>query len=216
MSPGYTLLGQPGWGSALAEAALTLCELPFSYEKVEMGGGEKAREKLTRHNPLGEIPTLILPNGETLTESAAIMLYLADIAPGARLVPLTPGKQRMDFLRWLAFLVSAIYPTFTYGDEPSRYVSGRASQDELRAATDALRLRHWTLFEAAIDPAPWALGEFTALDLYVAVMVHWRPRKGWFTTHCPKIDAVADAALALPKLRPVWAHNGFIGSASAP
>lgn len=210
MSQGYKLFGQPGWGSALVEAALTLCDLPFTYETVDMAGGEKAREKLTRLNPLGEIPTLILPSGQILTESAAIMLYLADVAPGAGLVPLAPGKQRTDFLRWLAFLVAAIYPTFTYGDEPSRYVSGKAAQDELRAATDALRLRHWTCVEAAIDPKPWVLGEFTALDIYVAVMVHWRPRKSWFTANCPKLDRVADAALALPKLRPVWEHNEFV------
>lgn len=210
MSERCTLFGQPGWGSALVEAALTLCDLPFTYETVDMTGDKKAREKLTHLNPLGEIPTLILPSGETLTESAAIMLYLADIVPGAGLVPLAPGKQRMKFLRWLAFLVAAIYPTFTYGDEPSRYVSGKTAQDELRAATDALRLRHWTRFEAAIDPKPWILGEFTALDIYVAVMVHWRPRKNWFATNCPKLDAIADAALALPKLRPVWEHNKFI------
>ena len=210
MSRGYTLLGQPGWGSALVEAALTLCDLPFTYEKVDMRGDKKALEKLLRLNPLGEVPTLVLPGGEILTESAAIMLDLADVAPGAGLVPLNAGTRRMHFLRWLAFLVSAVYPTFTYGDVTSRYVSGKTAQDELRAATDALRLRLWAYFEALIDPKPWILGEFTALDIYVTVMVHWRPRKSWFETNCPKLDAVAVAGLALPKLKPVWEHNEFI------
>ena len=133
MSTGsYTLLGQAGWGSALVEAALTLADLPFAFEVVEPRGGAAEREKLLRYNPLGEVPTLILPDGKVMTESAAIMLHLADLAPGAGLVPLVPGERRSEFLRWLVFLVAAIYPTFTYGDVPSRYVSGKAAQDELQ------------------------------------------------------------------------------------
>jgi len=214
VSPGsYTLLGSPGWGSALVEAALTHCDLRFAYEAIDMKGGAAARGKLTRINPLGEVPTLVLPGGETMTESAAIMLYLADVAPGAGLVPLTPGARRTQFLRWLAFLVAAIYPTFTYGDDPSRYLTSKAAQDELRAATDAIRTRHWSQLEAALSPDPWVLGGFTALDIYVTVMVHWRPGKAWFQANCPKLDAVAEAGLALPKLRSVWEHNKFIGGA---
>jgi GST-like protein len=209
----YTLLGQPGWGSALVEAALTLCDLPYAFEKVDMRGGGAEFQKLTRLNPLGEIPTLVLPSGEALTESAAIMLYLADVAPDAGLVPLAPGRLRTTFLRWLVFLAAAVYPTFTYGDVTSRYVSEKKAQDELRAVTDALRLRRWLQFEAAIHPEPWILGGFTALDIYVTVMVHWRPGKSWFAANCPKLDAVADAGLALPKLKAVWEHNEFLRAA---
>jgi GST-like protein len=210
---GYTLFGQPGYGSALVEAAMTLCDLPYTFETVKMTGSAVAREKLTRINPLGEIPTLVLPSGQTLTESAAIMLHLADLAPGAGLVPLAPGKTRTAFLRWLVFLVAAVYPTFTYGDFPSRFVSAKTTQDELRAATDALRLRQWSQFEAAINPEPWVLGGFTALDIYVTVMVHWRPRRSWFAANCPKLDAIASAALALPKLKKVWERNEYIRAA---
>jgi GST-like protein len=207
----YTVLGCPGWGSALVEAALTLCDLPFTVEAIDMKGGPAPRARLTRLNPLGEVPTLLLPGGEIMTESAAIMLHLADIAPGAGLVPLDPGARRSKFLRWLVFIVAAIYPTFTYGDDPSRYVSGKAAQDELRAATDAAKSRHWSQLEAAFNPDPWLLGDFTALDIYVTVMVHWRPGKVWFQANCPKLDAVANEGLKLPKLRGVWEHNKFIG-----
>jgi GST-like protein len=213
MSQGtYTLIGQPGWGSALTEAALTLAQLPFDFETVEVRGSSAEREPLTRRNPLCEVPTLVLRSGKVMTESAAIMLHLADIAPAAGLVPLTPGERRDEFLRWLAFLVAAIYPTFTYGDVTSRYVSGKVAQDELRASTDAARQRYWSVFEAAIRPSPWALGDFTALDIYVTVMVHWRPGRSWFKANCPKLDAIAENGLALPKLEGVWERNKFIPS----
>jgi len=206
----YTLLGQPGWGSVLAEAALTWADLPFTFERVEVRGTPAEREKLTRHNPLCEVPTLVLPSGKVLTESAAIMLHIADAAPAAGLVPLLPGEHRTEFLRWLIFVVAAIYPTFTYGDVPSRYVGSKEAQDELRASTEAAKKRCWSVLEAAITPSPWTLGEFTALDIYVTVMVHWRPGKAWFRENCPKLDAIADAGLALPKLKGVWEHNEFL------
>ena len=57
------------------------------------------------------------------------------------------------------------------------------------------------------------MGGFTALDIYVTVMVHWRPGKRWFVANCPELDAVAEAGLALPKLRSVWEHNKFVGGA---
>jgi GST-like protein len=205
----YKLLGQAGWGSALAEAALTLAERPFVFEAVEVRGTPAEREALTRYNALCEVPTLVLPSGKVMTESAAIMLHLADVAPGAGLVPLAAGERRDEFLRWLAFLVAAIYPTFTYGDVPSRYVSGKTAEDDLVASTDAARQRYWSLFEAAITPSPWALGDFTALDIYVTVMVHWRPGRSWFKASCPKLDAIAERGLALPKLKGVWEHNKF-------
>jgi GST-like protein len=208
LSP-YTLYACPGWGSALVEAALTLCDLPFAIEPVDMKGGPAARQKLVRVNPLGEVPTLILPDGTIMTESAAIMLYLADLAPGTGLVPFEPGPRRTAFLRWLVFIVAAIYPTFTYGDDPSRWVKGKVGQDDLKASTDAARERHWSWFEAAINPDPWILGGFSALDIYVCVMVHWRPGRGWFEANCPKLVGIAKAGLALPRLKGVWERNKF-------
>jgi GST-like protein len=64
------------------------------------------------------------------------------------------------------------------------------------------------LFEAEIGSGPWVLGEcFSALDVYVGVMSHWRPRREWFAAHCPKLDAVAANVVALPALAPVWKRN---------
>jgi len=209
----YRLIGAPGWGSALVEAALALCDLPCVVEDVEVRASGPGRERLLRANPLGEVPTLVLPNGEVMTESAAIMLYLADIVPHAGLVPLMPGDRRTAFLRWLVFLVAAVYPTFTYGDVTSRYVSGEAAQEELRASTNAARRKLWSQLESAVSPAPWMLAGFTALDIYVTVMVHWRPGKAWFVANCPKLHAVAEAGLALPKLGAVWRRNNFIAAA---
>ncbi len=189
----YTLLANPGTGSAIVEAALELAGLPYAIETVDPWTAGASRERLRALNPLLQVPTLLLPDGSVMTESAAMVLLVADRAPAAGLAPATDDAARPAFLRWLIFLVGSLYPTFTFGDDPSRWVGDAAARDQL---------------EEALDPAPWCLGAtFSALDLYVGVMTHWRPRRAWFAEHCPVLHRVAQAVDGEARLRKVWARN---------
>jgi GST-like protein len=153
------------------------------------------------------VPTLILPDGQVMSESAAITLLLADLAGNDSLVPRPGAPERAAFLRWLVFIVANIYPTFTYADDPARFVSVSPARDPFRAATDAYAQRLWKQVESQAR-APWFLGErFSALDIYVSVMTRWRPRRGWFETETPKLFAIAHRADVRPELAEVWKRN---------
>jgi GST-like protein len=128
-----------------------------------------------------------------------------EMAPQAGLVPPQGSPERAKFLRWLAFIIAAIYPTFTYGDDPARWLAEGTDPGQLREATDRQRERSWRQVESAVAGAPWFLGErFSALDIYLGAMTHWRPRKDWFRTECPKVFAVATAAEEIPALKPLY------------
>lgn len=203
------LHGQPGWGSAIVEAQLAFYGLPFRFEAVgDLFDSAEARERLRPLNPLAQVPVLVLPDGRVLTESAAITLHLADLTGRDDLVPGPQAAERPDFLRWLVFLVANLYPTFTYADDPSRFVKAdEAVQQAFRAEVDAYAQRLWGHVEAAAV-GPWFLGtRLSALDVYLAVMTRWRPRRVWFAAHAPKLLAAADAAAALPAVAPVMARN---------
>lgn len=204
----YTLWGRAGWGSTLVEAQLVWYGLPFRFEPVgDLLRDPDSRIRLQRVNPLAQVPTLILPDGQIMSESAAITLLLADIAGSDSLVPAPGAPQRAAFLRWLVFIVANIYPTFTYADDPARFVSVSAARDPFRAATDAYAQRLWKQVEAHAR-APWFLGDrFSALDIYLSVMTRWRPRRGWFETETPKLFAIAHRVDARPELVEVWKRN---------
>jgi GST-like protein len=204
----HTLYARPGWGSVLVEAQLAWYGLPYTVEDVDdLFKSASAREALARVNPLAQLPTLVLPDGAVMTESAAITLLLADRRDGDALAPKPGDPQRAAFLRWLIFIVANIYPTFTYADEPSRFVPGEDAQKGFRANVDAHAQRLWRMVEDAAS-SPWFLGErFSALDIYVAAMTRWRPQRAWFAERCPRLHAIALAADAEPKLRPVWRRN---------
>jgi GST-like protein len=204
----YRLFARPGWGSALVETQLAWYCLPYEIEDVDdLFKSTTARERLRPVNPLAQVPTLLLPDGQVMTESAAITLHLADAMQSADLVPGPGENARPAFLRWLVFLVANVYPTFTYADDPARFVEGEAAQQAFETNVSAYRERLWRQVEA-VAGAPWLLGpRFSALDIYIAIMTRWRPRRGWFEAECPRLYGVALRADGEPRLAAVWRRN---------
>jgi GST-like protein len=208
VSGGYTLWGRPGWGSAIVEAQLDWYGLPFAYETVgDLFKDPDAKARLQKVNPLAQVPTLVMPDGSVMSESAAITLLLADVTGSEQLVPGPGAPERQKFLRWLVFLVANIYPTFTYADDPARFVAVNAARDPFRAAADAYAQRLWRQVESEAG-APWFLGErFSAIDIYLDVMTRWRPRRGWFEAETPKLFAIARKTDQRPELKETWRRN---------
>ncbi|RXH24992.1 MULTISPECIES: glutathione binding-like protein [Bradyrhizobium] len=75
-------------------------------------------------SPKGAVPVLVLDNGERLTESAAVLQYIADLNPKSGLAPRPGDVDRYRLQEWLSFIGSEIhkaflFPTFWYKDDGS-------------------------------------------------------------------------------------------------
>ncbi|MDX7986367.1 glutathione S-transferase family protein [Xenorhabdus sp. 12] len=194
MNQPYTLFGCQNCGSTIVAAALQLTGLAWNYEEADYDVDSPARDRLFALNPLGQVPTLVLPNNEIMTESAAIILWLHEQAPQAKLVPSRGSSLYPYFLRWLMFINTAIYPTFTYGDFPAKWLPQNTHPEQLEEGISPHRQKLWLqLASASSHSGPWFLGEnFSALDLYITVMCNWKPGRSWFKQHCPKLIEVAE------------------------
>ncbi len=200
------LYAVPGWGSAIVEAMLALvgerCDI-VDVEGFDRPGA--AQERLAAVNPLRQVPTLELDDGEVLTETAAIALWLAE--RHAELAPPRGTAAYRRFLRLLVWLVANVYPTFTYGDYPERWTP--SAPDALVAATDAHRERLYRWLEDQVA-GPYVLGaQPSALDCYAAVMIDWRPRRDWFARYTPRLYVAALAMRRDPRLAAAMARNGL-------
>lgn len=206
------LYGVRGWGSGITEAMLCLADIP--YEFIDVEGFDQpgpAQDRLRAINPLGQVPALVLDDGTVMTETAAIALLLADSHPA--LAPPRDTPERAFFYRLLIWLVANVYPTFTYGDYPERWAP--SSPTELVAATDRHRQSLYLWLEGQVRE-PFVLGDaVSALDIYIAAMVNWRPRAAWFRESTPKLARIADRASALPSLALVMRANGWSGDNNA-
>ena len=91
MSGGYVLYSAAGSGGVAVEAALTL--MGQQYELIEamtFGPGAPDGDAVQAANPMRQVPALVLPDGQVMTESAAILIRLGELHPEAGLVPGLP------------------------------------------------------------------------------------------------------------------------------
>ncbi|MBP5851911.1 glutathione S-transferase family protein [Citrobacter sp. AN-PRR1] len=200
--------GVPGWGSAISEVMLTLAEIPYSF--IDVDGFDRdgpSRELLKKMNPLCQVPTLILENGNVMTETAAIALMILDRCP--ELAPPVGHAERQQFQRLLIWLVANVYPTFTYADYPQRWVPDAAAQLKKNCIEYRKSLYMW--LNDQLSAEPYAFGDqLTLLDVYIAVMRTWGPGHDWFQDNTPNISAIADAVCQHPQLRTVLKNNKII------
>jgi GST-like protein len=204
----YELIASKGCGSAIIEMALQLAGLPHKVTTIPYLTPGPERDRLLRINPLGQVPTLLLPDGTVMTESAAMVLHINDAAPQAGLVPSVGDPSRARFLNLLVVLVAAIYPTFTFGDDPKVWDLSDEAASTFRAATDSRRVQIWQHIETTLAPAPYAFGSrMSAADLYLATMTLWKPRREWFAENCTRIMKAVDATMQNPVVREVLDRN---------
>ncbi len=204
----FRIYGAQGSGSVPIEAALTLLGLP--YEIIERAPLKEVLtdEAVFKVNPLGQTPAMLMPGGEVMTESAAILIWLADRYPTLRLAPGLLDRHRPAFLRWMAYVSSAIYALYWIRDDPSRLTPDLEQQALIKSRTADRIADCWAMMEAQITPGRYLLGDqLGVLDLYVTTVSRWGPRRRRFYEAAPKMAEVVRRVDADPRLKAFWAKR---------
>jgi len=171
----YTLYGKKGSGSASTEAALEIIGAPYRIVETASWATNAAFDELLQINPLGQIPTLVLPDGSVLSESAAILLHLGSAHAESGLLP-TDSSARAQAMRGLVFIAANCYAAISVIDFPERWCkdADEATQERIRAGTRERLHRHWEMFADLFPARPFLGGENPgALDLLAAVVSKW-------------------------------------------
>jgi GST-like protein len=207
--PPITLYGAEASGSIAVEAALTLLDITCTLIEGATWADASARERLAPQNPMRQIPTLVLPGGEVMTESAAILIYLADAHPTARLAPtLQQEPLRRQFLRWMVYVSSAIYSLHWIKPDVRRIGAPPELRDSVVDAVHDRIAFCWANMDAQIQPGRYLLGdEVSVLDLYVTVVSRFGPWRERFCAVAPKMADVVRRVDADPRLADFWARR---------
>jgi len=203
----FTLYGDLGSGAFSAEAALAEAGAPYSFELVSLEKNEQKQPAFLAINPSGKMPALRLPEGDIVTESAAILLTLADYFPQARLLPPQASNDRAQAYRWLAFMAGEVYPIVEIVDYPERFVASGNDATALRAkARD--RIRERLLIVERMIQGPFLLANgFSILDIYAAMFSRWSLEPDWKFAHLPRLMALAEAVSQREAIAPVWQRH---------
>lgn len=170
----HTLYTRPGSGGFVVEAALTLAGEPFTSVEVKRGGPYDPA--FLALSPLRQIPVLVFADGRAMTESAAICIYLSETHPEAELGPGVGSPDRGDFLRWMLFMSSALYPALLRYFYAPRYTADPAGVDAVRQAAVSECDRLFEILEQALQGRDWLVGSRrTIADIYLLMLAHWHP-----------------------------------------
>ncbi len=138
-----------------------------------LGRGENHQPEYLSLNPLGSVPTLVLANGEVLTETTAILTYFGALRPGAFEAPERSEQDQARLVSWLSFMSSELQPAFISYFRPGRLSPDpdhhQDLKDQAQARIDFL-LRH----AEERFKGPYLFGEHRCVaDPYLFVICRW-------------------------------------------
>lgn len=166
MSEEIVFYHNPQSRAAMVHFMLEECGASYRIVPIDFSKGENKTPEFLKLNPMGKLPTLV-HRGVVVTETPAIIAYLADIFPQANLAPPIGDPARATYYRWLFFGGScfepAILDTATKRPAPDPGMAGYGSYE------DVLKT-----LKAALTPGPWLLGDrYSAADVYLGSELNW-------------------------------------------
>ncbi|EPJ53941.1 MAG: hypothetical protein OFPI_08690 [Osedax symbiont Rs2] len=191
-----TLYHAPGSCSLAVKAALALTNLEHQIKIIDTAQGEHFSEAYKKINPLSKVPALLV-DGQIITEGAAILQYISEIAPAAKLLPAVGSLERAQALKWMMFVYSNIHPHFARAFVPARYADNQA--DVVAKAESALHELFYIIDQELAEHAFIAGERLSIADLYLGVAIHWQMiLKQSLTEKYQHLNAYLQRLLALP------------------
>jgi len=206
---GYTLYGFDGSGSASVEIALERLGIPYRRVAAASWEDGPGLAELAALNPLKQIPTLQLPGGEVLTESAAILIHLGLLHPDSGLLPVEPLR-RAQAIRGLVYIAANCYSAISVIDYPERYTTdtGEAARLAVRAGARDRLHHHWSLFADQFAAYPFLSGDTPgALDYLAAVVSKWSGTRAHLRDHRREFHATIERIERDPHVAAVFARH---------
>ena len=175
-------------GSCALASHIALEEAGATYEAVRMdlaAGDQRAADYL-RINPKGRVPALVTERG-ILTESPAILAWVAQSFPEARLAPTDP----FEFARAQAFnsyLCSTVHVAHAHGGRGTRWADDPSALADMKRKVPETMAACFDLIEREMFEGPWVLGEsYSICDPYLFTMSRWLDRDGVDIARFPNV-----------------------------
>ncbi|WP_170791770.1 glutathione S-transferase family protein [Ruegeria lacuscaerulensis] len=186
--------------------AIALEEAGLEYEaiKLDFAGGEQTKPAYKQINPKGRVPALVVDGG-ILTETGALLDYIATIAPEAGLVPSDPiMAARMREVMY--YLASTMHVNHAHKMRGARWADKQSSWKDMQGKVAQTMTASCDYISSNGLRGPFVLGdEFSLADAYLYVVCSWLEGDGVDVTAFPKIVAFRDAMEARASVQTVRA-----------
>lgn len=196
-------------GACSLSSRIVLTEIGLTYDTIKVDtetGMTESGADYRAINPKGYVPALELDDGVILTENPAILQFLADTHPEARLAPAYGTLDRVRLQEWLNFTSSELHKAF------GPYFRGRPLDDAERVAAERHLARRVSDVERGLaDGRQFIVGDsFTVADAYLFVVLNWSDFIGFDLAHWPHVAAYVARIGIRPSVRDAMRQEGLI------
>jgi len=198
---------KPGACSLSSRITMTELGVPFEAVRVDTETGKtEAGADFRAINPKGYVPALEITPGTVITENPAILQYLADSHPSARLAPPAGTLERARLQEWLNFTSSELHKAF------APYFGGRALEGAEKERAEAqLSRRIGDVARGLSDGRSFILGDaFSVADAYLFVVLNWTNFIGVSLDRWPEVARYFARLAARPAIQSAMRAEGLI------
>ena len=157
-------------GACSLASAISLLEAGLKFELVKVDRHTRRTADGLDHNqlnPKGYVPVLKLDNGEVLTENVAVLLYIADQNPAAKLAPPAGTLEHYRLVEWLAFINSEVHKAFSP-------LFRKDAPEEVKQYTRKNLAPRLEYLQRILASRNFLMGEqFTVADAYLFTVLGW-------------------------------------------
>ena len=180
-----------------AGIALDLVRVDGKTKKTE------ADQDFLATNPNGYVPTLVLDDGQTLTEAQVVAQYLADRKPEAGLMPPAGEMARYRVQQWLAFISSELHKSFSPFFRPT-------TPEETKTANREHLARRLAFLDKELAGKAYLTGDtFTAADAYLWTVLNWAKFAGIDLASYPNVANFMGTVAARPAVAAALREEGL-------
>ncbi len=180
----------PGTCALATRIALIEANAPHEVIKLDFPKGEQRSPEYLAINPKGRVPALVTERG-VLTETPALLAYVARRFPEARLAPLDDAYAFAHMQDFHSYLSSTVHVAHAHGRRAGRWADDEAAIASMQRKVAANMAECFGVIERHyLGDAPWVLGaDYSVADAYLFTIARWLEGDGVDIAGFPKVQA---------------------------
>ncbi len=181
------LFSAPKTCALASHIALEEAGAEYEIVGVSFAAGEQRKPEYLKVNPKGRVPALATDRG-ILTETPAILAYVAQSFPAANLAPLADPFAFAEMQAFNSYLCSTVHVAHAHKLRGNRWSDDPAAHESMRAKVAQNMGDCFDLIERGMLKGPWVLGEaYSAADPYLFTLATWLEGDGVDVKRFPKV-----------------------------
>jgi glutathione S-transferase len=179
----------PGTCALASHIALEEVGAPYSAERLNFKNNQQQSADYLKINPKGRVPALVTDSG-VLTETPAILAFIAQSFPQAKLAPLDDPMAFAQVQSINSYLCSTVHVAHAHKGRGYRWAAEETSFADMKRKVPESMTACFSLIERDMLKGPWVMGErYTICDPYLYTISGWLEGDGVDLSKLPKVVA---------------------------